>query len=225
MSAAKPVLAALGAVTLAAVWLGPLPRLAVHDFSAHMAMHMSVMAVAAPLLAFGGSASRYDPVCRWPRVFSAVPASLAELVVVWAWHAPVLHAVARGSTLGLVVEQGSIAGVGWLVWASALGGSPTDRRRAGEGVIALLLTTMHMTLLGALLALAPRAMYSHRIQGDLLGLDQQHLGGAIMLIVGGAAYLAGGLFLSARLLRQDQASVAPGAKGLETAWDGHQTKV
>jgi putative membrane protein len=59
-----------------------------------------------------------------------------------------------------------------------------------------------MTLLGALLALAPRALFVHAAAGPAAGsaLDEQHLGGAIMLLVGGASYLVGGLWLSARLL-------------------------
>ena len=52
-----------------------------------------------------------------------------------------------------------------------------------------------MTLLGALFALTPRALYGH---GDLF---DQHLGGAIMLLVGGASYLMGGLWLTAGMLK------------------------
>ena len=62
---------------------------------------------------------------------------------------------------------------------------------------------MHMTLLGALLALAPRALYQHATHfPGLTQLEDQHLGGAVMLIVGGASYLAGGLWLTAGLIRQ-----------------------
>jgi hypothetical protein len=61
---------------------------------------------------------------------------------------------------------------------------------------------MHMTLLGALLALSPRPLYRHVAAfGGLSPLQDQHLGGAIMLLVGGASYLLGGLWLTARLLR------------------------
>jgi putative membrane protein len=68
-------------------------------------------------------------------------------------------------------------------------------------VVALLLTSMHMTLLGALLALAPRPLY-HRAPASMpSALDDQHLGGAIMLLVGGLAYLAGGLGLTLDVLR------------------------
>ncbi|MES2695006.1 MAG: cytochrome c oxidase assembly protein [Verrucomicrobiota bacterium] len=194
-----------GLLVLAGLWLGPLPRMAQHSFSAHMALHMGVVAVAAPLLALGWAGRALDPVRRWPQWFPAVPLSLVELAIVWAWHAPVLHHFARHTVVGFVCEQGAFLGAGLLVWLSVLGGDAGLRRqRAGAGVVALLLTSMHMTLLGALLALAPRPLYLHGAHagvGALDPLDDQHLGGAIMLLVGGAAYLIGGVWLSADLVR------------------------
>lgn len=192
----------LGLLTLVAVWAGPLPRLPA--FWAHMTMHMGVVALAAPLLALGLAGSRLDPVRRAPRLFPPVPASLVELVVVWAWHAPALHHAARTTTAGLVLEQGTFLASGLLVWLAAFGGdAPAREGRTAAGLLALLLTSMHMTLLGALLALPPRPLYEcGRPAGSLTALEDQHLGGAIMLVGGGAAYLAGGLALGAELLRR-----------------------
>jgi putative membrane protein len=68
-----------------------------------------------------------------------------------------------------------------------------------------------MTLLGALLALSPRPLYGHAHGAGIAGLaplDDQHLGGAIMLLVGGASYLIGGLVLVGRLLRQPDPRLA-----------------
>lgn len=194
-----------GLFTLAALWFGPLPDLAAYSFTGHMMLHMGVVAVAAPLLAFALAGSSLDPVRRVPAWFPPIPLSLMELVVVWAWHAPALHHAARHSLIGFVAEQGSFLGAGLLVWLSAIGGDPVRRiERAGAGLTALLLTSMHMTLLGALLALSPRALYvhaGHGIASALTPLEDQHLGGAIMLVIGGVAYLAGGLWLAARLVR------------------------
>jgi len=191
----------LGLLALAALWLGPLPELARRSFSAHMTLHMGVVALAAPLLALGLAGGRLDPVRRAPRLFPPVPLSVVELVVVWAWHAPALHHAARHRADALVVEQGTFLLAGLLVWLSAFGGAPGRREgRAAAGVVALLLTSMHMTLLGALLALAPRPLYTHA--GGPALLQDQHLGGAIMLAAGGAAYLLGGLWLTGALLRR-----------------------
>jgi len=192
-----------GCLILAVVWLGPLPALAPHAFFAHMIMHMGVVAVAAPLLALGVSGGRYDPVLQTPRWFAAIPASVVELVVVWAWHAPVLHREARHCVAGLVAEQGTFLLAGLWLWLSALGGKTQDGGdRTAVGIVGLLLTAMHMTLLGALFGLAPRPLYAHADGIDgLTALEDQHLGGAVMLLVGGLSYLTGGLGLTARLLR------------------------
>jgi putative membrane protein len=192
-----------GLLILAAAWLGPLPQLAGRAFFAHMTMHMCVVAVAAPLIALGVAGGRFDPVRRAPTLFAPVPASILELVVVWAWHAPALHHAARHGAAWLVAEQMTFLLSGLLVWLSAFGGDePRARPRRAAGVVGLLLTSMHMTLLGALLALSPRPLYAHAEGFNSLTLvEDQHLGGAIMLLVGGISYLAGGLWLMVGLLR------------------------
>lgn len=201
-----------GVLLLGALWLGPLPALARTSFLAHMTLHMGVIAVAAPLLVAGVAGGRLDPVRRWPVPFGPLTAALLEFLIVWSWHAPALHLAARGSATVFVLEQATFLVAGLLVWLSAFGGGARNRsERAAGGAAGLLLTSMHMTLLGALLALAPRTLYRHG-GGDsaaTVALVDQQLGGTLMLMVGGAAYLAGGLVLVAGLLRA-RGSAAPG---------------
>ena len=189
---------AAGLLVLAAAWLGPLPSLASHVFSAHMTMHLAVMAVAAPLIAYGLAGSRFDPVRVAPRLFSPVLASAAEFVIVWTWHAPALYQAARHDAFAFAAEQITFLLAGLWLWLAVLGGEPHIRlARAATGVVVLLLTSMHMTLLGALLALGPRPLYADAHSS----LPDQHLGGALMLLVGGSVYLAGGLWLMVGLVR------------------------
>lgn len=159
-----------------------------------MIMHMLVVAVAAPFLALGIVGSQYDPTIRHPILFAPIPASIAELLIVWGWHAPSLHLFARHSTTGLILEQGSFIFSGTWVWMACFGGTHTSGRAAG--IIGLLLTSMHMTFLGALLSLSTRPLYGHH------ELEDQHLGGAIMLVIGGVSYLTGGLWLTMKLLKE-----------------------
>jgi putative membrane protein len=204
MPVMRKTLLAAGVVVLAIVWLGPLVAIARWSFSAHMTMHMAVVAVAAPFIALGVSTGRFDPVRARPRLFAPIPASIAELVVVWAWHTPALHHAARHETWALVLEQSSFLVAGFVLWGAVLGGDGALRdARRGAGIVALLFTSMHMTLLGALFALAPRPLYGHIANDEaaVAALADQHLGGAIMLLAGGAVYLTGGLWLTAALLR------------------------
>lgn len=199
----------LGLCVLAAVWLTGLPQLARQAFFAHMTMHMGVVAVAAPLLALGLARGRFDPVRKASGLFAPIPASVLELLIVWAWHVPGPHHLARHSAAGLAIEQGMFLLAGLFLWLSVLGG---DEERAGTraaaGVVGLLLTSMHMTLLGALLALTPRALYQHAAHAgapfNLTPIEDQHLGGAIMLLAGGIVYLAGGLWLTVELVRGNE---------------------
>ncbi|MNL72964.1 Cytochrome c oxidase caa3 assembly factor [compost metagenome] len=74
----------------------------------------------------------------------------------------------------------------------------------------MLLTSIHMTLLGALLSLSPRPLYGSgevTCFGIVLsaGEDQQ-VGGIIMLMVGAVVYLAGGVALAGRMLADPVAS-------------------
>jgi putative membrane protein len=194
----RSLLVIAGLAVLAGAWLGPLPTASQSSFTAHMTMHVMIVAAAAPLLALAIAGSARDPVPGHEGWFAALPASLIELFVVWAWHTPHLHALARTSDIVFAFEQGSFLAVGMLLWLSAFGGRPDDGRTAATGIVALLLTSMHMTLLGTLLALATRPLYAHAAHG----LEDQQLGGVVMLLGGGLAYLAGGLALLARLLRK-----------------------
>jgi len=82
-------------------------------------------------------------------------------------------------------------------------GGATDRRVSG--VAAMLLTSMHMTLLGALVGLAPRPLYAmmamHPAAHGLDALEDQQLGGVVMLMVGAASYFLGGLAMLGGVLK------------------------
>ena len=186
------------ALALLVAWSRLLPAWIDLPFSAHMASHMLVVAVAAPLLAAGLGGSPVDPIARWPRLAAPIPASLVDLGVVSLWHAPVLHEAARHQTWPYAAEQLSFLLAGLWLWFAVLGGGSAARlARAGTSVVALLLTFAHMTLIGALLSLTPRPLYHHAADAALA--DQQ-LGGTIMLVFGGG-YIAAGLWLSLTLLR------------------------
>jgi putative membrane protein len=184
-----------GVAVLCIAWLGPWRELAETAFMPHMAMHVSVVAVAAPLMAAGLVGSRLYAIRMPPFLLAPVPASLVEFVVVWGWHFPALHHLARESTGAFVAEQASFLAAGLLLWCSALR-RPKRSDERGAGVLALLLTSMHMILLGTLLALAPRPLYHQQSPsaGNALLADQQ-LGGMLMLAGGGVPYLLGALWL------------------------------
>jgi len=184
---------------LAGLALVPLGwALAPLGMTGHMTGHMIAVAVAAPLLAFGLAGGALDPARRWPRVVTPMAMMLVELVAVWSWHVPALRRLADGTPAFAATEHATFLIAGLLLWSAVV---HTPHRAAGIG--ALLLTSMHMTLLGVLIGLAPRPLYAmhHAAFPGLDPLTDQQLGGVAMLVIGGVSYFLGGLALLAGLLR------------------------
>lgn len=182
-------------------------------FAGHMAVHVTNIAVAAPLLAMA-LAPRFARLSRiFPWMSAPLVASFVEFVVLWGWHTPQLHALAREAPWAFLLEQAMFLTVSFLLWAPAFAALLSDDRRSmGASVVALLFTSMHMTLLGALIVFAPHELFSGvpaaaNICG-LSGEEDQVVGATMMLIAGATVYLAGGLRLVAALLsekREDDA--------------------
>ncbi|MHA6688296.1 cytochrome c oxidase assembly protein [Mesorhizobium sp. A556] len=193
-----------GLFLLALIWLGPLLGDWRQSFTAHMLAHMGVVAIAAPLIAIGLPDAIWRRLPMHSLVALPVIASLLELLIVWGWHAPAARALVERSGLAGVAEQASFLAGGLLLWIVCIGSE--GAKSALAGAFGLLLTSVHMTLLGALLALSPRPLYG---LGDvtcfgvtLTAAQDQELGGVVMLLIGAAVYLAGGVALLARALRE-----------------------
>lgn len=181
-----------GLSLLLLVWMVPLEGATGGYFSAHMLRHMTVVALATPLIVLGA-----------PKLFTNIKvspllASVVEFLIVWGWHLPAFHDHARANPVMLASEQLSFLLAGLLLWASVL-----KPREALAGAGGLFLTSMHMTLLGAILILSPRLLYQAEIC-RLGGIPDQQMGGMIMLAIGTPVYLIASLVLLSRELRSSR---------------------
>lgn len=175
-----------------------------YGMTGHMAGHMIAVAVAAPILALATIGTRTDPATRWPRFVTPLAMMLLELLTVWSWHLPALRTAADASPVLSALEHLSFLAAGFLLWSAAL-----HQPARASGIGALLLTSMHMTLLGVLIGLAPRPLYhGMHHSGGLDPLTDQQLGGVVMLLIGGISYLIGGLALLGALLREERSASA-----------------
>ncbi len=194
-----PAAAVIG--LLLALWTGPLPRLAAVSFTTHMALHLGLVLMAAPLAVF--ALARAGALGRDRLgVGAALGFSAVEMLVVWSWHAPALHAAAALNDGAFTLQQASFLLAGMLVWLPGVAGR--GRAAAAAGTLAMLGSFTHMTMLGVLLALAPGPIYPPGLCGGAFGLDalmDQRLGGVMMALGGGLVYLGAGIFFAARLLR------------------------
>ena len=161
--------------------------------TAHMLLHVGVVAVAPALLRFRPPFSSGGAVL--------LLAAVADLAVVWTWHLPRLHLWASLDDVGFAVQQGSFLLAGIIVWSVAEAAG-----RLGAAAL-LMMTGMHMTLIGALLTLAPRVLYPGVCGGGPFGLspiEDQQLAGVVMAVLAPAVYLAGGLVRLAPLLGEGE---------------------
>lgn len=199
-----------GLLLLLVLWGGLLPFADRTSFSVHMIVHMGVVAGAAPLIGIGLSGTRFD-FTQSQRWITPLTGSVLELFAVWTWHVPAMRALSESSALIAAAEQAVFLAAGVTLWLSCLGGAASGREeRRLAGTFGLIFTSMHMTLLGALLALSPRPLYGDGIV-SCLGITlsahtDQQAGGVVMLLVGAVVYLAGGVALLAQTLNSPLAA-------------------
>jgi putative membrane protein len=198
-----PAALVFGCLILAALWLSPLVPASRTAFSVHMLLHLGVVSVAAPILAWG--LSRYLPgLHRAGEALSwCLLASFFEMVAVWGWHVPILHDAAGYHDWAFVLEQLSFLAGGLAMWTAAF--SARTRGASGAAAFGLFLTFTHMSAFGIVLTLAPRLIYDPNLCRGAFGLDRledQHLGGVLMAVGGGLPYLAGTGWAAWRALRE-----------------------
>ena len=198
-----------GFAVLTLALVSPIHELSEDLFSAHMIQHELMMTIAAPLLVLG---KPFAPLMwglpvntRTPvaRVFSfSIPPLAAFLVhgaAIWVWHAPLLYDASVRSEFVHAAQHLSFLGTALIFWWSIF---HARSRKGSEGVaiLYLFLTAIHTTLLGALLTVSDSAIYpaytdaTTRVWG-LTAIEDVQLGGLIMWVPGGIAYLAAALYL------------------------------
>jgi putative membrane protein len=103
-----------------------------------------------------------------------------------------------------VLQHLSFLGTALLFWWSVLGHDPRGRHGPGPAAASLFLTMMHTGALGALLSLAPAPWYAPYVAStSALGLDpaqDQQLGGLVMWVPAGLAYVVAALWVLGRQL-------------------------
>ena len=191
-----------GAAILAGLWGGPLPALAGDAFTWHMVLHVGLLALAAPVLSFAllQAGWRLPGSSVW--LWAALGATVFDLIVVWSWHAPGLHAAAARVPAVFALQQATFLLAGMAVWVASF--SVPSRLGALVGAGAMGMSFMHMSMLGVVLATTSRLIYPPELCGSSLSLgalDDQRLGGVLMATAGALPYLAGSLVLAARALR------------------------
>jgi putative membrane protein len=174
-----------------------------------MGVHILLMNACAPLLALAVMAMPGRPmVSRFARSLAA--ATVAQIVVLWAIHAPgVLTAALEKPALHVLVQAILFAVALWF-WLAVLA---QIGRGGWRALAALLITGKLFCLLGILLTLAPRVLYPHHHGSPVeVALADQQLAGLMMVVACPLTYVLAGVIIAARWI------VGIGAAPLRVSW-------
>lgn len=204
------------ALFFALIW--PLDALGSSALSAHMAQHVTLTAVAAPLLA--ASAPLVTGLWALPRSWRRAVGSVGTHTatrggrkvltlpifawifyasILWIWHMPgPYQAAVLDDTVHTLEHMAFLAGA-LLLWWTVLLSVRGSVLGLGSGIFLLFTTGLQEGLLGALLTFSPRPLYPVYETGpglwNITALEDQQLAGLLMWIPGGFIYLSGALLL------------------------------
>jgi putative membrane protein len=233
---------AAGLLVLALALLSPIDVLALELLSVHMVQHMLLMNLAAPLVVLGapvrtmlwvlppawrqmpGRGRRRLETHGVPRYLLWQPLLLwiTYAAVLWVWHLPRLYEAALHQPWVHDVQHLMFFGVSCLFWRVMF--DPIGRLRLSRGlaVMYLFATSLHATLLGVFMALAPRLWYTTYAERTtawgLAPIEDQQLAGYIMWMPACMAYAAVAAIIFGRWLheegvRRPDVVASPGGRG------------
>ncbi|MBH5367872.1 cytochrome c oxidase assembly protein [Bradyrhizobium glycinis] len=217
---AQDVICGAGWLALTTALVSPLHWLGERLLSFHMIEHEILMAVAAPLLVISrpvgpllwslprparlaiGRAMRHPLATRlWSLLSAGGNATLLHGIAIWAWHVPVLFDAAAANVLLHRMQHLSFFLTAILFWWSVF-----RRSQTGSAAWHVFVTMLHTSILGALMALAPRLLYRQQadvaVAWDLTPLEDQQLAGIIMWVPAGTIYAGAALALIALWIRR-----------------------
>src|SRR5215467_10279256 len=181
----RPASYVLGLAFVAGALLSPLDELAAERFSAHMAQHLLLTMMAAPLLLLGNPL----PLVLW----GVPPGARAWLAAPFRRTARLRLALsamtfwpAAGLEILHAVEHVIFFGTALLFWWPIIRPAPrlAPRLHPGLQIVYLIAATAQSTALGMLLAVPERAFYPHyaRVAATLgiNAVDDQMVGGGLM---------------------------------------------
>ena len=216
-----------GWFTLVIALLSPLHGMGEVLFSAHMAQHEVMMLVAAPLLVLGrplvpylwalpersrrsvGAWAKTRAISTtWRFVSSPVHAWWIHFVALWGWHIPSLFQATVSNEAVHTAQHLSFLVSALLFWW-ALFQRHGAERHYGPALLYVFTTMVHTGVLGVLLTFSSVVWYPvYNLTTHAWGLtplEDQQLGGLIMLVPPIAVYLAGFLTLFAVWVRNSDA--------------------
>jgi putative membrane protein len=216
---------ALGVIGLAL--LSPIDAFAEQLFSVHMAQHLLLVLVAAPLIAVSNAHLVYLRLLplharRWTgRTIIGIPgvkyvahanrANVTAWVVcaafvgsLWFWHVPATYDWALANKWGHASEHLLLLATSTAFWRVVV---TSGERRLSPGMMVLMVSLVGLqgSFLAALITFAPRQLYAAYATNSI---DDQALGGVLMCIPASFLYLGSTIWALSRMLNAEKLPAA-----------------
>lgn len=191
-------------LSLLAVLLPPLSLLSRELFAAHMAQHLILIAIAAPLMALA------RPVPLLERLVPPTASWLGFVATFLFWHWPTAFRWAAQSEITELFELATIFAAATLFWAVLL--APAPHRQIGHGAAALSVMTAAVAtdLPGVIMLFAPRAICTmpgeDAARFGLSALQDQQLAGLLMWVPANLVFFSIATWLFARWMAESPSS-------------------
>lgn len=212
-----------GLATIGLALLSPIEAYEGALFSVHMAQHMLLELLAAPLLLAGApitlalrvaspSVRRRILAVLQGRVVHAISFPVVAWVlfaaVNWGWHFSDLYDQALENALLHHLQHATFLGAALLFWWPAIGADPSPWRLPHPvRILYLFLAMPQNSFLGVALMSASTVLYPHYVTNQrswgIPPLDDQALGGVLMWVVGDVAFLVGMMVVVALWMRHE----------------------
>ena len=209
-----------GWAALVIALVSPVHYLGEHLFTFHMIEHEIVVAVAAPLIVAARPVGvlvwglprrfrreamkimRSGPVEKtWEIVTAGFVATALHGLAIWVWHVPAFF---DATVTNILLHR--LQHLSFFVTAIFFWWAVTWKVGRGAAAWHLFATMMHTSILGALIALAPRVAYvmqtRYAPEWGLTPLEDQQLAGVVMWVPGGIVYAAAALAIVAMWISQ-----------------------
>jgi cytochrome c oxidase assembly factor CtaG len=187
-------------------------------FSAHMVQHLLLGDIAPALLLLSLSRVILRPVTRRLAAIERALGPLASpvtglaiwLLVMYAWHLPALYDAALEHSGVHLLEHASFFAAGVAVWWPLIEPIPMRRPLRGLWIVAYVAAAKFgLAALGLYLTWSTRVIYTYyehvpRIW-DLSAIDDQNVGGAIMMVEQSLAFVIALVVVFGRMLARSEA--------------------
>ena len=203
--------------------LSPIDAIAEKLFSVHMAQHLLLVLVAAPLIAVSNAHLVYLRLFplrgrRWiGRAVAGIPgvkaarsqagawiACAAFVGSLWFWHAPATYDWAIANNWGHASEHLVLLATSTAFWRVVV---TSGERRLSPGMMILMVSLVGIqgSFLAALITFAPRHLYAAYAANSI---DDQAFGGVLMCIPASFLYLGSTIWALSRMLTGEKLRVA-----------------